>query len=371
MKTKAEFTACGRSDKINLCVGAYRTAEGEPYHFECVRMAKERLVDSPSEYAPITGFPEYLERTSELYLGKKTHYRTMQTLSGTGALKLCAEFLGECYERHSIFLPNPTYANHRAIFESSGFDIKEYTYLVDGIEFDPNAIIESVAKIPPGSVVLFHACAHNPTGYDMNESEWREILDTCKKNNLMVVMDMAYLGFSTGDLYKDLTAIRILHELECPSFICTSFSKNLGLYGERIGNLFYYNDNLDATTSTLTRLARQSYSNPPINGAKIVCEILKDPELRASWQRSLNAIYDDYQSKRTILRSKLEAKMGGDFSDITQQRGMFYFSRVTSEQNRLFRSHGVFFPSNRISIAGLNDGNLERFVEIWEQTQNK
>ena len=186
-----------------------------------------------------------------------------------------------------------------------------------------------------------------------------------KKNGLFVVMDMAYLGFASGDIKTDLTAVRLLNELKHPSFICTSFSKNLSLYGERIGNLFYYNDAMDESDMLLKTLIRRSYSNPPVNGAKIISKILKTPDMRYSWEQDLKYINEDYTNKREMLKNKLENTLNEDFSDITKQRGMFYFSKITMEQNAKFQEKGIFFPGNRISLAGLNDDNIDHFVNTW------
>lgn len=365
MRVNAAFQRSSIPNKITLSVGAYRTSDGAPYHFKCVQEAKKIIATLPSEYVPMQGNQSYLEETTKLFLGENTHYQTVQTLSGTGALKLCAEFLKETLDAPTIYIPSPTWGNHRAIFASENINIMEYPYLDANSNFHATQTIEAIRNIPPQNIILLHACAHNPTGYDFTAPQWNEIIQICRDHQHIVVMDMAYMGFASGNIEEDLIAVRLLNAAKIPSFICTTFSKNMGLYGERIGNLFFYNDQTDATASLLKTIIRRSYSNPPINGAKIVSTILKTPRLKELWIKELHDIHRDYATKRRSLREKFERAFDGDFGDITKQRGMFYFSKITDGQNVEFQKRGIFFPGNRISLAGINGSNIDRFVETW------
>lgn len=350
--------------KINLIIGAYRCPSGKPYVFESVRQAVKRI-SLDYEYLPITGDPKYLLKSKQLY--GLTNYNNVQTLSGTGALKLTSEILK--HSGKTVYLPDPTWGNHHGIFGNDMF-ISTYQYL-DNKRFNFEMLIDSIKKIPNNNVILLHSSSHNPSGYDPSEPQWKEILEVIKKKNLFIIVDCAYLGFGSGDIAKDGVLLSLLNQNHYPSLICTSYAKNLGLYNQRIGNLFFNGETHERNLirENLTQIIRESYSNPPSNGSSIVTTIFNDEELTNIWKQELVNINVHYTYLRNLLKKKLEDQLNQDFCDILQQNGMFYYSQFTPKQIIQMRSHGLYFLENgRMSLAGINDTNVDQIVETIKRS---
>lgn len=347
--------------KINLIIGAYRCPLGKPYIFNAVKQAITKIIPD-FEYLPITGDPRYLQYSRNLY--SLTNYENVQTLSGTGALKLSSELLK--HSEKTVYLPDPTWGNHYGIFGNNLF-VSTYKYL-DNKKFNFELLIDSIKKIPDYNIILLHNSSHNPSGYDPTEPQWWEILKLIEQKNLFIVVDCAYLGFGSGDINKDGVLLRLLNQNYYPSLICTSYAKNFGLYNQRIGNLFFNGENneeLDLIRENLTQIIRESYSSPPSHGSSIVTQILGDDVLTNIWKQELVGINKHYVYLRRLLKKKLEDELNQDFCDIVQQNGMFYYSSFTPNQVIKMRSHGLYFLDNgRMSLAGINDGNIDDIVNI-------
>lgn len=358
--------------KLNLIIGSYRTPEGKPYVFKSVEKALEIINGKPKnmEYNPITGDQEYLDASKQLYFEKESKFDNVQSLSGTGALRLAGDLIAKTLVPNTIYLPNPTWENHGKVFSSAGLNIGSYDYINKRGDFNFFDLEKSIVTcIPSNNIILLHACAHNPTGYDLSSDEWTRIVELCMKKNLFIVVDMAYLGFASGDLDKDLTLLKILDRINYPALVCTSYAKNFGLYSKRVGNLFFRGDGDDETINmkdTLRQIIRTSYSSPPADGSNIVKTILRNTELTNLWKSELKDINTHYTGIRETIRKELEDKLNTDFSNITKQTGMFYFGQkeISTDVVHKMRENGIYFLDNaRISLAGLNKDNIPKFVK--------
>jgi aspartate/tyrosine/aromatic aminotransferase len=372
MRLNGEFSRDPSKHKINLVLGAYRTEDGTPYTFKSVAQATRLLAERGNfEYLPITGDPEYNKLSKALFFGSnETRYGAVQSLSGTGALRLAGDLISQTTDEKTIYVSNPTWGNHPAIFSSAGLNVRYYRYLTESRKFCFDNLLGAVSQIPRNSCILLHACAHNPTGYDLTYWQWNELVKQCITNNLLIVVDTAYLGFASGDLKTDLALLDILKATDYPSIVCISYAKNFGLYSKRVGNIFYKGETAAETenmTDVLRFIIRTNYSSPPSDGSDIVKTILGSECLRTIWNTELRDIADRYSAIRTKLRALMETKANRDFSAITTQRGMFYYGAAEiSERQALFmRDHHVYFlDDGRISLAGLNDANIERFTDL-------
>ena len=370
------FKLDNRLNKINLVIGAYKDSNGHNYIFNSVKDAIKKNHRDNFEYLPIQGDNEFLTLTKKIcFNNNETHYDNIQTLSGTGALKIAGDFLAQTFNTHNsdpvIYLPDPTWANHNNIFTSSGLCVSSYAYLNKNRKFTTEYIYDQICKIPNNNIILLHACAHNPTGYDPHYHGWYEILNLCKYKNLFPVIDMAYLGFASGNIKKDNQVLEILNKLHIPSMICCSFAKNFGLYSERVGTLLFCGNN-DTETSImkqiLSTIIRRSYSTPPANGSHIIKTILNDAELTNMWKNELLHINNHYKYIRLMLQTKLENALNDDFSDIIFQKGMFYYSSLNIEEVYKMRNHSIYMPDDgRISLAGINEQNIDHIVRTWMQ----
>jgi aspartate aminotransferase len=370
------FRADKNPNKINLIIGAYRTKQGVPYIFESVKQAKNHIDRNfkDYEYLPIEGDTEYLKLSKNLYFSDKfTHYDNVQTLSGTGSLKLAADFLAETYNEdfNTVYLPNPTWGNHSNIFSSARLATSTYTYLDENKNFNFEIFINSIKKIPDNNIILLHACAHNPSGYDPSQVQWEEVIKVCKSKNLFIFIDFAYLGFASGVPSQDSYVLEIMNKEKYPSLVCCSYAKNFGLYSERVGNLFFTGINDEETNmikDTLKSIIRKSYSNPPANGSNIIKTILGNEVLTNVWKNELYNITEHYRENRKMLKDKLENTLNKDFSDITNQTGMFYYSKLSSKQVLQLREKGIYFPDDgRISLAGITSQNIDYIVKSWSE----
>lgn len=379
---KARFTADSRTDKVDLGIGAYRDNSGKPWILPAVKKAEAKLIASPDynhEYLSITGFEPFLAQAAKVILGTQSlaisekRLVSQQSLSGTGALHLAGLFLTHFYNGpKTIYLSKPTWANHNQIFTSLGMKVENYPYWDDATKsLDLKGFLGAIKSAPTGSIFLLHACAHNPTGLDPTQDQWKQILKELNAHKHLVLFDSAYQGFASGDLEKDGFAIRHAIDqrvLETPIVICQSFAKNCGMYGERVGAIHVIVPQTDdalnrAIKSQLNKIIRSEISNPPAYGAKIVAEILSDPELYDQWKKDLTTMSSRIIKMRHSLTDLL-LKLGtpGNWDHIVNQTGMFSFTGLTKEMvARLEEKHGVYLVSSgRASVAGLNDGNVDK-----------
>ncbi|KAI9666969.1 MAG: aspartate transaminase aat1 [Alyxoria varia] len=340
------FKADSHTQKINLGVGAYRDDKGKPYVLPSVRAAEKKVVDSASdkEYAGITGVPAFTKAAANLAYGpdsapiKEDRVMITQSISGTGALRIGGAFLERFYPgSKKIYIPTPSWANHNAVFKDSGLQVEKYRYYnknTVGLDFE--GMIADIKALPKGSIVLLHACAHNPTGIDPTTEQWKIISDVVKEGQHYPFFDMAYQGFASGDTDRDAFAVRHFIKEGHQLCLAQSFAKNMGLYGERVGAFSIVCASAEEkkrVDSQLKILVRPLYSNPPIHGARIASEILNDPSLNKQWLGEVKGMADRIISMRALLKENLE-KLGSkhDWSHITNQIGMFAYTGLKPEQ---------------------------------------
>lgn len=363
--------------KMNLGVGAYRDDNGNPFVLECVKKAKEILQsqDLNHEYSPIQGTPEFCEASAKLLFGEnhpailEKRVATTQALSGTGALRLAGEFLKKFTKNSVIHQPDPTWANHVPIFVNSGFKVQTYKYYdgKGGLNFE--GFKGDLQAAPEGSIFLFHACAHNPTGVDPTPAQWKELAKVCKEKKHVALFDCAYQGFASGNPDQDAFSLREFAKEGVNILATQSYAKSLGLYGERVGAFHVVCDNKEEAEKVLSQiliLIRPSYSSPPLFGARIVTLILSNPELKALWDREVKFMADRIILMRTELVAELKT-LGSkrDWSHITSQIGMFCFSGLTPEQvNQLTNDWHIYMTKNgRISMAGVFSSRVKYLAE--------
>ncbi|KAL1305181.1 hypothetical protein AAFC00_002102 [Neodothiora populina] len=373
------FKADSHPEKINLGVGAYRDDKGKPYVLPSVDEAEQQVIKKKldKEYAGITGVPAFTKAAALLAYGpdsaaiKEDRIAITQSISGTGALRIGGAFL----ERHypgakTIYIPTPSWANHNAVFKDSGLKVEKYRYYnKDTIGLDFDGMVEDIKNMPKGSIVLLHACAHNPTGIDPTEEQWRKISDVVKEGGHFPFFDMAYQGFASGDTDKDAFALRhFIKEGHLPA-LCQSFAKNMGLYGERVGAFSIVCEDAaekKRVDSQIKILVRPLYSNPPVHGARIASTILNDPALNKQWLGEVKGMADRIITMRALLKENLE-KLGSkhDWSHITSQIGMFAYTGLKPEQmDQLAKECSVYATKDgRISVAGITSGNVKRLAE--------
>ena len=365
-------------DKLNLGVGAYRTEELKPYVLNVVRKAEKRELerDENKEYLPIEGLASFRAATAELLLGKDSsvirdeRIATVQGLSGTGSLRLGAALIAKYLKGTTVYIPQPTWGNHRNIFSDAGLEWKYYRYYDPStIDLDLGGMVEDLRQAPEKSVVILHGCAHNPTGCDPTPQQWQTIADVCQEKKHIPFFDVAYQGFASGDLIKDAAAPRMFAERGMEMMVTQSYSKNLGLYAERIGalNLIVANKEVAGRVlSQVKRIARAMYSNPPVHGARIVAEIVQNDELFAEWNKEMGAMADRIMSVRQALVEALDKRMPErDWTFITRQIGMFSFTGLTEAQvgNMTDRHHVYMTKDGRISLAGLNGAKVDALAD--------
>ncbi|KAL2159537.1 hypothetical protein VTH06DRAFT_2542 [Thermothelomyces fergusii] len=377
------YKADSSPNKVDLGIGAYRDDNAKPWILPVVKKADEILRTDPEanhEYLPIAGLASLTSKAAELLLGQSApaiaekRITSVQTISGTGAVHLGALFLAKFYKvqgaNRTVYVSNPTWANHHQIFTNVGLPIATYPYFnknTRGLDID--GMKAALEQAPDGSIILLHACAHNPTGVDPTPEQWREIASLMKAKRHFPFFDTAYQGFASGDLDRDAAAIRLFVEAGFELVIAQSFAKNFGLYGERAGCFHYVaSPSSDATNVTarvasqLAILQRSEISNPPIYGARIASIILNDPVLFAEWQENLRTMSGRIIDMRKRLRDKLEElHTPGQWNHITDQIGMFSFTGLTEPQVLKLRSdyHIYMTKNGRISMAGLNSKNVD------------
>ncbi|KAI9065107.1 aspartate aminotransferase [Trametes sanguinea] len=380
-KLTAAYKADTHPNKVNLGVGAYRDDDNKPWVLPVVKKATEILLNDPTldhEYLPITGLPEYTAAAARLVFGKDSSVITdervasVQTISGTGANHLGALFLSKFYgwNEKRIYVSDPTWVNHHAIFPQVGIPVSTYPY------YDPQTIglafpafLETLKNAPARSVFLLHACAHNPTGVDPTREQWGQIADVMLEKGHFAFFDSAYQGFASGDLENDAWAVREFARRSVPLLVCQSFAKNAGLYGERVGALHIVAPSKDAAArikSQLSVLARAEISNPPAHGARLVSLILNSDEPFEDWKRDIKTMAGRIIAMRKELHRLLteELKTPGNWDHIVNQIGMFSFTGIGPAQSQaLVEKAHIYLTSNgRISMAGLNSHNIRYFA---------
>jgi len=362
------FKADPATEKLNIVVGAYRTEEGNPLVLHSVKKAEDLMLQSKDfnkEYLPIDGYPEFNKASGRLLFGGKIadslgkKLVTVQALSGTGSLKLAADFIKRFLPNATVYISDPTWPNHMNIFNFAGVPNKKYRYFdskTNTLDFE--GMKADIMNAPEGSVILYHACAHNPTGTDPTIEQWEMLANIMKEKKLVTLFDCAYQGFATGDLERDGRTVRLFVEKGLELICCQSFAKNCGLYGERVGaiNVVCASENSAVCVlSQLKAIARANYSNPPIHGAYIVALLLTRPELVEEWKVELRMMADRIQLMRQMLYDDLKSK-GIDWSHIMNQIGMFAFTGMTAKQvEQLKTKHHIYLTSDgRISLPGLS-----------------
>ena len=371
-----QFNADPNPAKVNLGVGVYFDDNGKLPLLQCVQAAEKMMMEAPKPrgYLPIDGLNAYDKAVQGLVFGadsaalKAGRIATVQTLGGTGGLKVGADLLKRMRPGATVLLSDPSWENHRALFEAAGFTVEQYPYYDAarrGIDFD--AMLAGLNQAVPGSIVVLHACCHNPTGYDITPDQWAAVIAAVKARGLVPFLDMAYQGFGEG-LQQDGAVIGLFIDADLAFFVATSFSKSFSLYGERVGALSVVCDSKDEAErvlSQLKRVIRTNYSNPPTHGAQVVALVLTTPALRALWEEELAGMRVRIKQMRVALQSKLEAAgLKQDFGFITRQKGMFSYSGLTPAQmQRLRREFGIYgIDSGRICVAALNTQNIDATV---------
>ena len=371
-----QFAADPNPDKVNLGVGVYYDENGKLPLLGCIRAAEERMTAALQArgYLPIDGIAAYDAATQELVFGADSAVRregrvaTVQAVGGTGALKVGADLLQRMRPGARVLISDPSWENHRALFEGAGFEVAAYPYYdaaSHGVDFA--AMLAALNAAAAGTIVVLHACCHNPTGCDLTAEQWREVVDVVAARGLVPFLDMAYQGFGDG-LVEDGRAVGLCVAAGLDCLVATSYSKSFSLYGERAGALSVVCASKDAAArvlSQLKRVIRTNYSNPPTHGAAAITTVLTTPALRALWDEELAGMRDRIKRMRVELQRRLVAAGAAIDTDfITRQRGMFSYSGLTREQMQRLRSEfGVYgVDSGRICVAALNERNLDAVV---------
>ena len=371
-----QFNADPNPAKVNLGVGVYLDEQGRLPVLACVAAAEQQLATGSRTrgYLPIDGIAAYDRSVQSLVFGTDSaavaasRVATVQSLGGTGGLKVGADFLKRLSPAAAVLISEPSWENHRALFTQAGFTVAAYPYYdsaTRGVRFD--ALLKALASAAAGTVVVLHACCHNPTGCDLNPDQWSQVVTACQAQQLVPFLDMAYQGFGDG-ITQDGAVIQQFLTSGVDFLVSTSFSKSFSLYGERVGALSVVCTNRDEAARVLSQLKiviRSNYSNPPTFGAQIVARVLTTPPLRAQWEQELQGMRERIRAMRQALVAKLRAAGApGELGYITQQKGMFSYSGLSTPQMQRLRGEcGVYgLDSGRICVAALNDRNLDAVV---------
>lgn len=366
------YNAETNPNKVNLGVGVYFGDDGKIPLLAAVKAAEKARLETqpPRGYQPIEGTPAYNGAVQNLLFGKDSELLaagraiTAQCLGGTGALKVGADYLKRLLPDATVYISNPSWENHRALFESAGFPVKDYAYYdatTRGVDFA--GMKADLAAMPAKSIVVLHACCHNPTGADLTAAQWAEVVAAVKEKNLVAFIDMAYQGFADG-IKQDAAALDLFAASGLQFFVSSSFSKSFSLYGERVGALTIVTAGKDESARVLSqvkRVIRTNYSNPPTHGGAVVAAVLASPELRQMWEDELAGMRDRIRAMRTSLVDKLAAAGAPDFGFINVQRGMFSYTGLTAAQVEKMRAeYGIYaVGTGRICVAALNTKNID------------
>jgi aromatic-amino-acid transaminase len=368
-----QFAADSNPKKVNLGVGVYYDDNGKLPLLACVQKAEQAMMAKPSArgYLPIDGIAAYDSAVQALVFGAQSpsvlakRVATVQCLGGTGGLKVGADFLKRLNPQAKVLISDPSWENHKALFTQAGFEVQAYPYYdaqALGVNFPK--MLASLASAQAGSIVVLHACCHNPTGYDITPSQWQQVVETVKAKGLTAFLDMAYQGFGHG-IAEDGAVIDLFVQAGLSFFVATSFSKSFSLYGERVGALSVHCETADEAAKVLSQLKiaiRTNYSNPPIHGGSVVAAVLNTPEWRSLWESELAGMRVRIKDMRQKLVEGLKAAgVQRDMSFITQQIGMFSYSGLSKDQMIRLRSEfGVYgTDTGRMCVAALNSKNID------------
>jgi aromatic-amino-acid transaminase len=368
-----QFAADSNPKKVNLGVGVYYDDNGKLPLLACVQKAEQAMMEKPSArgYLPIDGIAAYDSAVQTLVFGAQSpsvqakRVATVQCLGGTGGLKVGADFLKRLNPQAKVLISDPSWENHKALFTQAGFDVQAYPYYdAHALGVDFSKMISYLASAEPGSIVVLHACCHNPTGYDITPNQWKQVVDTIKNKGLTAFLDMAYQGFGHG-IAEDGAVIELFVQAGLSFFVATSFSKSFSLYGERVGALSVHCETADEAAKVLSQLKiaiRTNYSNPPIHGGSVVAAVLNNPEWRIVWEGELAEMRVRIKEMRQKLVEGLKAAgVQRDMGFITQQIGMFSYSGLSKDQMiRLRNEFGVYgTDTGRMCVAALNSKNID------------
>ncbi len=370
--------------KVDLGIGAYRDSAGKPYILSVVKAAEARAVADPAynhEYIPIEGYAPFRQGSQQVLFGAahpvvaEGRVATVQALSGTGALRIGFEFLRRHVAAPVVYLPNQTWGNHRQLVQDSGIeDIRTYRYYdAATLSLDFAGLMEDLTAAPGGAIVLLHTSGHNPVGFDPSHEDWQRLAALCKEKGLLVFMDNAYQGYTSGSLEDDAFSVRLFASLGIDLFCACSFAKNMGLYGERIGALHAVaasSTEADALLSQFKAIIRPMYSSPPAHYARVAAVILNDPALYQDWQMELHGMAGRIQGMRHLFLKALgQTQCPGDWSHLARQRGMFGFTGLTPSQvAALKKEYSIYMLANgRISLSGFNEGNVQYVAQAFTE----
>jgi len=368
------FSADTRPEKTNLGVGVYYDDQGKLPLLSCVKSAEaSRIANAPARgYQPIEGAAAYNKAVQTLLFGEghpllaAQRVITIEALGGTGALKVGADLLRRFFPASGVAISDPSWENHRALFEAAGFEVSNYTYYnpsTRGVNL--TGLLQSLRSLPSQTIVVLHACCHNPTGADLTPEEWDQVISILNEKDHIPFLDMAYQGFGDG-ITEDALSLRKLADANRPFLVSSSFSKSFSLYGERVGALSVITSSAEEATrvlSQLKRTIRTNYSNPPTHGGAVVAAVLSTPTLRQEWEQELATMRERIKAMRQGLLQGLQAEgVTADFSFVTHQRGMFSYTGLSEAQvSRLRDEFAVYAVSTgRVCMAALNQQNLPR-----------
>lgn len=376
-----DFLRDPRPNKVNLSIGLFYDEKGRIPLLAPVAKAEDRLValHEPRSYLPMEGDPTYREEVQKFVFGadheavRSGRIATVQTLGGSGGLKLAADFLHRYFPDSQLWISSPTWENHRAIFEGAGITVNEYPYYdlaTNRVRFEE--MLAAIKTLPRRSIVLLHPCCHNPTGMDLTHDQWKALIPVLAERELIPYLDMAYQGFGEG-IDEDAWAVREIATAGISGFVGNSFSKSFSWYGERAGGLSILCASAQEAACVLGQMkatVRRIYSSPPTHGAKIVAMVLGDPALRAEWESEVRGMRERIQEMRSVLESIISAKLPGrDFSYLTAQHGMFSYTGLSEEQvDQLRDEYAIYLVrSGRMCVPGLNRGNVEYVAQAMAQ----
>lgn len=377
-----EFKADPRPAKVNLSIGLYYDDEGNIPLPAALASAKERIIsadDGAQSYLPMTGLASFNSATQELLFGKDSkalqqkRVFTVQTVGGSGALKVGADFLYAAFPKSKVWVSDPTWDNHIGIFKGAGFEVDKYPY------FDPTtgrvnfpAMLETLAQLPPASIVLLHPCCHNPTGADLDNAQWDQVVALIQSRQLIAFLDIAYQGFGAG-IDEDAYLIRALESAGCSFLVSNSFSKICSVYGDRVGGLSVVcttAEEADRVGGQLQATVRRNYSSPPAFGARLVSCVLNDYRLRTQWRSEVDAMRGRILDMRTALHTALTQLVPDqDFNYLLNQRGMFSYTGLSAQQVQVLRDRfGIYLVrTGRLCISGLRPSNVETVAAAMAQ----
>jgi len=379
------FTEDSFEHKVSLGAGAYRTDKGQPWVLPVVREAEKVLAADETlnkEYLPILGLDAFSSAATSMLLGAdspallENRAFGVQSLSGTGALRVGAEFLARAIGSKIFYYSHPTWENHRLVFSNAGFpEIRQYRYWSEATHgLDLGGFLQDLRNAPENSVIILHACAHNPTGCDPTKDQWAQIADVIQEKKLFPFFDSAYQGFATGDLERDSWAVRYFVSRGFELLCSQSFAKNFGLYNERVGNLTFVLNNpsyVPQVKSQVTLIVRGMYSNPPSHGARIVAYVLNNPRLYNQWKDNIKTMSYRIIEMRQALRAALEKlDTPGGWSHITSQIGMFSYTGLNTQQaeHMIHKHHIYMLRSGRISMCGITPFNVQYVAQAIKET---